>query len=47
MNQQVIENVFSLVVERLKNEILSLHQIRKFKGGGIEGWLKVEVVLKT
>ena len=41
---QLFEDLFCRVVSHLKEVIHSLHEIRRFKGGGIEGWFKVEVV---
>jgi len=41
---QFEEDIFRPVLLRLEHEAHSLHQIRRFRGGGIEGWFKVEVV---
>ncbi|MDP3097083.1 MAG: hypothetical protein Q8M86_03975 [Syntrophales bacterium] len=41
---QFNEDLFRLVVSHLEAEAHSLHAIRRFVGGGIEGWFKVEVV---
>jgi hypothetical protein len=41
---QLNDDLFRPVLSRLQEEAHSLHEIRRFKGGGIEGWFKVEVV---
>jgi len=41
---QIERDVFDPVAARISQPADSLHEIRKVKGGGIEGWLKVEAV---
>jgi hypothetical protein len=40
----LIKNIFNPVAAHLQTVAQSLHAIRRFQGGGIEGWFKVEVV---
>jgi|WetSurMetagenome_2_1015567.scaffolds.fasta_scaffold81512_1 hypothetical protein len=44
MPLDLIKDIFDPVVEKIKQKIESLRNIKPFKGVGIEGWFKVEIV---
>jgi hypothetical protein len=43
-DEELRKNIFQPLASHLRGETKSLQAIRRFRGGGIEGWFKVEIV---